>query len=124
MDESGIALGVSKHQFVLGSSQTSRVYKKTPENREWVTVIENISAAGEHTKPLVIFKGKSVQNAWFPSNTPDWLYTTSSNGWTSNEIGINWLKNIFLSETRPQSANTYRLLLLDNYGSYLTAEFI
>ena len=34
MDESGLALGVSKHQLVLGSSQSTRVYKKTPKNRE------------------------------------------------------------------------------------------
>jgi hypothetical protein len=72
MDESGIALGASKHQMVVGSSETARVYKMTPENREWVTIIENISVEGVYTRPLVIFKGKNVQSTWFiAAETPD-----------------------------------------------------
>ena len=29
----------------------------------------------------------------------DWLYTTSENGWTSNNIGLSWLKELFLIES-------------------------
>ncbi len=81
MDESGIALGVCIHQKVIGTSLSTSVRKKTPENREWVTIIELVSAAGAHTRCLVIFKGKNVQISWFRHDTtPDWLYTCSSNG--------------------------------------------
>ena len=80
MDETGIGLGVCVNQTVIGSSSTRRSYVKRPENREWVSIIESISAGGERTKPVVIFKGKTIQTSWFSDDIPDWLYTTSENG--------------------------------------------
>ena len=60
MDESGIALGVCHNQRVLEISTTSSTFKKTPENREWVSIIGTISATGARLQPLVIFKGQSL----------------------------------------------------------------
>jgi hypothetical protein len=62
MDETGIALGVCSNQLVIGTSSTNRSYVQRPENREWVSIIESISADGGRTRSLVIFKGKSVQS--------------------------------------------------------------
>jgi hypothetical protein len=124
MDETGIALGVCSNQTVIGSSSTRRSYIKRPENREWVSIIESISAGGQRTKSLVIFKGKTIQNTWFSDkDIPDWLYTTSENGWTSNAIGLRWLRDIFLPETRPEG-NEARILLVDGHGSHATIEFM
>jgi len=57
MDETGIVLGVCNNQQIIGSSTSTTAYKKTPENREWVSIIETISATGRRLKALVIFKG-------------------------------------------------------------------
>ncbi|PWW78444.1 CENP-B protein, partial [Tuber magnatum] len=71
-----------------------------PENREWVSVIESVSTIGYYIHPLVLFKIKEIQTSWFTANNiPDWLITTTSKGWTSNDIGIRWLKEVFLPET-------------------------
>jgi len=57
MDETGIALGVCANQWVIGKSSTKSSYVQSPENREWVSIIETISATGAYTKPVVLFKG-------------------------------------------------------------------
>jgi hypothetical protein len=123
VDETGIALGVCRSTTVIGSTQTSSTLLKRAENREWVTVIETISALGNKLRPLVIFKGKNVQSSWFHLNdVPDWLFATSINGWTSNDLGMKWLRQIFLPETA--CAGEKRILLLDGHGSHQTIEFM
>jgi DDE superfamily endonuclease/Tc5 transposase DNA-binding domain/helix-turn-helix, Psq domain len=125
MDETGIALGVCNNQVVVGSSTTDYAYVKSPENREWVSIIETISANGVCIRPLVIFKGQTLQTTWFrPDHVPDWLYTSSMNGWTSNDICLRWLRDIFLPETKPVEANEYRILLVDGHGSHITTDFM
>jgi hypothetical protein len=124
MDETGIALGICTNTRVLGDARRKKAYIKSPENREWVSIIESISADGRKLRCLTIFKGKALQTSWFPSESaPDWLYTTSENGWTSNDIGIKWLESIFIPDTQPDS-DQYRLLILDGHGSHISIDFL
>jgi hypothetical protein len=124
MDETGIALGVCTNSRVIASSQKKKAYKKSPENREWVSIIEAVSATGQKLRCAVIFKGYNLQTTWFPSETvPDWLYTTSENGWTSEAIGLEWLQRIYIPETATQPGR-YRLLLLDGHSSHIDIEFL
>jgi hypothetical protein len=124
MDETGVALGVCTNSQVLASSKKKKAYKSSPEDREWVSIIEVISAAGQRLQCLVIFKGKHLQTTWFPvKDTPDWLYTTSENGWTSQKIGYEWLQRIFIPGSVPSSKG-YRLLILDGHGSHVPIDFM
>jgi hypothetical protein len=101
LDKTGLALGVCTNSQVLASSRKKRAYNKMPGNREWVSILECISATGSKTRPLVIFKGKHAQTTWFQDNEiQDWIYTTSENGWTSDKISLHWLEAIFIPETR------------------------
>lgn len=97
IDETGVALGVCANTRVLASSRKNKAYVKSPEDREWVSIVETVSASGQKIQLLVISKGKSLQTPWFPSQSiPEWFYTTSENGWTSNAIGLEWPKDIFI----------------------------
>lgn len=71
----------------------------------------------------MIFKGSAPQTTHFPHDTPDWLYTSSENGWTTNSKGISWLENIFIPETRPQNGQ-WRLLIMDGHGSHTAIDFL
>jgi len=123
MDETGLALGHCKNQLVIRTSNTKYAYIKSPENREWVSIIETISATGRRCRPICIFKGKSIQSTWFtPERIPDFLFTTSENGWTSNDIGLRWLDEVFLPETANNGEK--RLLLIDGHGSHISSEFM
>jgi hypothetical protein len=75
---------------------------------------------------LVIFKGKSVQQQWFiPNKTPNWLYTSSNNAYSSNDIGLQWLQDVFIPQTSKDLPDSqYRLLLLDGHRSHTTLEFM
>ena len=124
MDETGLALGVCTNTRVIAQARKRKAYVKTPGNREWVSILEAISATGQKIRPMVIFKGKSLQTTWFSSKyVPDWVYTTSQNGWTAREIGLEWLQRIYIPETRPEH-NGWRLLLLDGHGSHIDIEFM
>ena len=46
MDETGNALGPCANQTIVGSSLSKRSYVLRAEKREWVSVIECISATG------------------------------------------------------------------------------
>jgi 4-hydroxybenzoate polyprenyltransferase len=76
--------------------------------------------------PLVIFKGESIQQQWFPHelNTFQcWKFAASSKGWTDDEIALYWLREIFLPQTKPSDLS-YCLLILDGHGSYTTDDFM
>ena len=60
MDETGIALGICANTLVLASSEKSHTYVKAPQDREWVSIIETISATDRKLRYLVIFKGGSL----------------------------------------------------------------
>lgn len=62
MDETGIALGVCTNQRVIGRVDTTQSYKATPENREWVSIIETISVNSRRLRCLIIFKGNTLQS--------------------------------------------------------------
>ena len=61
MDETGIMEGLGINGLCVGSSETKVSLSKYPESRIWTTIVECISATGQHLAPLVIFKGKDVQ---------------------------------------------------------------
>jgi len=124
MDETGVALGVCTNQQVIADARKKKAYNGSPESREWVSIIECINAVGTKLQCLVIFKGVHLQTTWIPSiDTPDWLYTTSTNGWTSNAIGLEWLRRIFIPNTSP-SQSGHRLLILDGHGSHIPIDFM
>jgi len=74
---------------------------------------------------LIIFKGQNLQHQWFEEDTPDWLYTTSNKGWTTNGIGLAWLQQVFIPETRTETSETHgRLLVLDGHALHADVEFM
>ena len=109
--------------LVLGSSETKKSFLKSDQGRSWTTFIECVSATGNLLKPGIIFKGKDLQGQWFIEefrNLADWYYICSENGWTSNEITLRWLENVFLPQTTPDDEGEARLLILDGHKSHTT----
>ena len=58
MDESGIALGVCINLIAIGDASKKNTFVQSPNNREWVLIVELVSALGRLIRPLIIFKGK------------------------------------------------------------------
>ena len=123
-DETGFAIGlIATAKVITRKEFYGRRSLLQPGNRAWVTTIECINASGWALPPCVIFKGKVFIESWFDGLPKDWRLEVSSNGWTSDQIGLRWLEKLFIPSTSSRTKGKYRLLILDGHGSHLTAEF-
>jgi hypothetical protein len=123
-DETGFQLGqISTSRVVTSSDRTGRPKQIKPSNTEWVTVIQGACADGSAIPPLLIFKGKTINYSWLGEDFPQtWMFAASSQGWTNDEIGLQWIQH-FEYYTRMKTVSSKRLLILDNHGSHTTTEF-
>ncbi|KAL1957219.1 hypothetical protein VTO42DRAFT_6253 [Malbranchea cinnamomea] len=125
MDEVGFAMGmIPTCMVVTNSERKGRPKLVQPGNREWTTVIAAVNALGWALAPVVIFKGKNPplykDEVQLP---PDWIVKSSPNGWTTDELGFFWVKEVFDKQTRHRTKGEYRLLIMDSHGSHVTPEF-
>ena len=122
-DETGFAMGVAATSKVVTSSdRIGRAVVIQPGNREWVTAIECINASGWSLPPFIILSGKVHQSSWYQGLLPNWTVAVSDNGWTTDQLGVEWAKH-FNQHTATRTAGVYRLLILDGHGSHATPEF-
>jgi hypothetical protein len=86
--------------------------------------VEGVNASGWKLPPMIIFKGKLHQASWIENGLLyDWRIETSKNGWTTDELGLIWLKEMFNKHTQSRTTGRYRLLILDGHGSHNAPEF-
>ncbi|EMT63314.1 Pogo transposable element with KRAB domain [Fusarium odoratissimum] len=127
VDEVGMMEGIGLNGLFLGCKDKKSVLIRQPGSRSWITILECISATGKVLRPLVIFKGKTVQQQHFPEKLDfleDWEFTCSEKGWTNNHIALIWLKTVFIPSTKPENPKEPRLLILDGHGSHMTEDFL
>ena len=66
-----------------------------------------------------------MNTRWLNERSPEgWHFATSKNGWTSNDLGLAWLKRVFEPLTREKAAGRQRLLIADGHGSHIQGDFI
>jgi hypothetical protein len=124
-DETGFQMGViGSMKVVTGSERRTRPNLIQPGDREWVTIIQGICAAGYAIPPFIIYKGRVHISAWYEEqDIPyDWKLSVSENGWTNNQLGLEWLKH-FDQHTKTRQKGSYRLLILDGHESHLNKDF-
>jgi hypothetical protein len=133
MDEKGFMIGVtgrSKRVFDKGIYDRKGVTAAVQDgSREWVTVLACICSDGTALSPALIFQSAAgaIQSSWAEAIDPEKhsvFISSSQSGWTNNDIGLAWLKEVFQRETGRKARSGYRLLLLDGHGSHLTMDFI
>jgi hypothetical protein len=123
-DETGFQMGqISALMVVIATDRQGRPKQVKPTNTQWVTLIQGACADGSTIPPFLIFKGKELNHTWFNQGLPPtWTFTVSENGWTTDKIGLQWIRH-FEKHTRSRTVGTKRLLILDNHGSHTTPEF-
>lgn len=131
MDEKGFLIGYlqktrrifAKKQFESGILQG----QSHDGNREWITILACVCADGTALPPAIIYPGQNIQDTWLQ----DWenercFFTSSPNGWTSDEIAREWVEHCFQKETKEKArqGRDWRLLIMDGHGSHVTMKFI
>jgi hypothetical protein len=69
--------------------------------------------------PFIILAAQYHLANWYTeSKLPaDWMITTTDNGWTTNEVGLDWIKH-FDKHTASRTKGTHRLLILNGHESH------
>ena len=123
-DETGFMMGmISTTMVVTSSDRRARPKLAQPGNREWVTEIQGINSQGWAIPPFIIVAGKHHLTNWYEDSTlpPDWVISTTHNGWTTNEKGVEWIQH-FEKHTKARTRGTYRLLIVDGHESHHSTE--
>ena len=124
-DKTGFMMGViSSAMVVTMLDRQGRAKMKQPGNQEWATVIQGVNLYGWAMPPFIIVSGKNHLASWYHNTTllDDWVVSLSSNGWTTNEIGLKWIKH-FNKHTSNHMKGAYHLLVLDGHESHQSANF-
>ena len=122
-DETGFQIGVGGSVKVVTASERRRApLSVQPGDREWITLIACINAMGWSIPPFFILKAKHHDKAWYVNNPKDWRIGVSKNGWTTNELGLEWLKH-FIHHTEAATVGSYRLLIINGHESHQSLEF-
>jgi hypothetical protein len=115
IDEKGFLLGVvtrSKRIFSKRMYEAGKLRSILQDgNREWVTVLACICADGSDLEPSLIYQSDSgnLQDTWLHAFEPDIhriSFSASPSGWTNNEIGLAWLKDVFDRNTRAKARHS------------------
>lgn len=124
-DETGFMMGIICAGMVVTSSDgRGKAKLAQPGNREWATVIQGVNALGWAIPPFIILAAQYHLANWYTEcNLPaDWRIATTDNGWTTNTVGLDWIKH-FDFHTAPRTKGKYRLLILDGHESHHSTEF-
>ena len=123
-DETGFMMGIIFAGMVVTTSDgRSKAKLAQPGNREWATVIQGVNALGWAIPPFILAEQYHLANWYTECNLPaDWCITTTDNGWTTNTVGLDWIKH-FDFHTAPRRKGRYRLLILDGHESHHSTEF-
>jgi hypothetical protein len=91
--------------------------------------LPTICADGTSLTTGIIYQAENgnIRDTWVKDliTSEDHLFFSSSpSGWTNDEIGLAWLTDVFDRYTKEKCRQSYRLLILDGYGSHVTESFI
>ena len=93
-------------------------------NWEWAIVITCISTEGWSIPSFLVVKGSYHLLNWYTEDglLYDWVIKLTSNGQTTNETGLDWLK-YFDKHTASCARGLYCILVLDRHKSHESTEF-
>uniref|UniRef100_A0A0D2YJN5 DDE-1 domain-containing protein n=1 Tax=Fusarium oxysporum (strain Fo5176) TaxID=660025 RepID=A0A0D2YJN5_FUSOF len=135
MDEKGFHLGVinrTKRVFDVNAKRQGKLLGASQDgNRSWITFLACICQDMTSLPPFLIYQGKpgQVQDTWLTDFDPEHqsaFFSTSETGWTSHELGKEWLIGVFDRFTKAKARNgrDYRLLITDGHSSHINMDFL
>ena len=124
MDEKGFKLGITNRAKVIARTGRHPPRATYDCTCKLITVIECCGARLKMLVPIVVFKGSAHYHGWHSEVTKcaPGYFTYSPKGYSTSEIGLEWLRK-FNAETTPTHSTEYRLLLLDGHHSHYNLPF-
>ena len=124
MDETGFCIGCGKVYWVVTLDPDKPLLLTDPDNRKYLTSVETISGGGLSIPPMLILSAIVILEKWVQENDLDGNIplATSLTGYSNDVLAMRWLVH-FEHHSRRTQVGTWRLLIMDGYGSHLTYEF-
>ena len=93
--------GALKSGRIMGASQDG--------SREFISLLACICADGSKLPPALIYKGEShdLISSWLGVFTEEHnaYFASSSNGWSSDELELQWLERVFHRHMKDKAGN-------------------
>lgn len=122
MDETGFRIGCGIAHSVVTVDRKKPLRFVDPDNRDYVTSVECISAGGWSIPPFVILKGAHILHKWGKNDLPaDTVLAVSPTGYSNDQLAYDWFEH-FESHSRRFQLGAWRALILDGFGSHFTYE--
>ncbi len=131
-DEKGFLIGLSaavKRIISTEALKSGRIIGACQDgSREFISLLACICADETAIPPALIYKGESfdLQDTWVEDFKPgdEAYFAASTNGWTCDALGLQWLTKIFDRHTAAKASGRYRLLIVDGHSSHVNMSFI
>ena len=122
-DETGFTIGVGNRvKVVTASERRTEPIGLQQGDREWVTSSLQSSRWAGQSRPTSSLKQRTMTRPGTPILRPQWRIGVSDNGWTTNEIGVAWLKH-FIEQIKGRRVGSHVLLLIDGHESHKSLTF-
>ncbi|KAL8593856.1 hypothetical protein ACOMHN_018068 [Nucella lapillus] len=122
-DETGLQFQ-HRPSKIMAAKGARMVSARAANDKQSLTIMATISAAGEAMPPMLVAKGKTVKSlhAFATFDAPaDAVWTFQDEGWMNDSLGVQWFEKVFLRHCggeRPQ------LLILDSHSSHEVLELL
>lgn len=119
LDETALCFAPDKNK-VLAEKNSKHVYNSIlTGEKENLTVLLTINAAGELAPPLVIFPLKKISKDIAKNANRDWALAVSEKGWITSEIFFEYVANTFLKWLKDNNFEFPIILFYDGHSSHL-----
>jgi hypothetical protein len=126
IDECGFRIGIGGEQDVITLETYKAAESPSETNRDFITMVEAISAGGGTIPPLAIMKAARILHSHMSEEVdldPAMLLGVSASGYSNDELALQYLVH-FEKWTAKQQVGRWRILIFDGHGSHMTFEFI
>jgi hypothetical protein len=102
MDETGFRIGIGGKQKVITRNARRRAFAQSSTTRDYVTVVECVSADKKVLPPFIILPGKNIMEAWvINTDMPeDYSLAVSDSGYSNDELCLHWVKHFNLHSAK------------------------
>ena len=125
-DESGVQAGRNGGGIVIARRGSRRVHSIVPNQREWLSVLVCINAAGLAIPSFYVFKGMRFRQNYIERCEPGATMSMQPRAWMTSYLFSAWISHFIESVQRMGGISTDQrhLLILDGHASHITFDVV
>ena len=123
-DESGAQAGRNGGALVLARRVTRTVHQVMPDEREWLSVLVCVNAAGEAIPSFYVFKGKRFKRNYIAKCESGAIMAMQPCAWMTGFLFAKWISHFVKSVAQFGGVSPERrhLLILDGHASHVSID--